>query len=309
MFDRLRLPVIAAPMFLVSGPDLVIAAARAGILGGLPTPNARTLDVLEAWMARIAAETEGRWCANLVTHSSNSRLAADLALVAKYKPPVVVTALGSPKPAVEVVKRYGGMVLADVPSVQLAKKALAAGADGLACIAHGAGGHTGSLNPFAFVRAVRAFHAGPLVLGGGIADGWAVAGAIAAGADAVYIGTGFLVADESMAPRPYKEMVAAASEEDLVISAAITGTPASWLVPSLKAHGLDPAALPTAERNYDAGASLAGKRWAELWSAGQGVRQVFRIEPLAAIVDRLAAEYQAALARLGRQQMMEHGHA
>lgn len=299
MFEGLRLPVIAALMFLVSGPDLVIAACRAGIVGASPTPNARTLDDLDAWMTRIAAEAGGPWCANLVTHSTNARLAADLALVAKHKPPLVVTALGSPRPAVEVVHAYGGRVLADVTTIALARKAVAAGADGLACICAGAGGHTGALNPFAFVRAVRAFHKGPLAVGGGISDGWSVAGAIAAGADAVYMGTAFLASAESMAQPAYKAMVAAATIEDILVSPAITGTNASWLIPSLVANGLDPANLPAApDRDYDTGASFKGKRWADVWSAGQGVGAVRGIEPVAAIVDRLATEYAQARARL-----------
>lgn len=300
MFDGLRLPVFAAPMFLVSGPDLVIAACRAGIVGAFPTPNARTAEQLDDWMTRIRAGVGNRpWCANLVTHSTNARLADDLALVAKHKPPVVVTALGSPRPAVEVVRAYGGKVLADVTTIRLAHKAVQAGADGLACICAGAGGHTGALNPFAFVRAVREFHAGPLVVGGGIADGWGVAGAVAAGADAVYMGTAFLAAAESMAPQGYKDMVAAATVDDLLVSPGITGTPASWLVPSLVANGLDPANMPAApDRAYDSGQSFKGKRWAQVWSAGQGVGAVRAVEPVAAIVDRLAGEYAQARARV-----------
>lgn len=185
----LRLPVVAAPMFLVSGPDLVLAACRAGIVGAFPTPNARPIEVLEDWMQQITQglaraqneqppETIGPWCANLITHSSNTRLPEDLALIAKYKPPVVVTALGSPKPAIEVVHGYGGMVLADVINLTLARKAVAAGADGLACITAGAGGHTGFLSPFAFVSAVREFFDGVVVVGGGISDGWGVAGVL-----------------------------------------------------------------------------------------------------------------------------------
>jgi nitronate monooxygenase len=299
MFDTLRLPVFAAPMFLVSGPDLVIAACKAGIVGAFPTPNARTPEQLDDWMTRIRAAVGDRpWCANLVTHSTNARLADDLALVAKHRPPVVVTALGSPRPAVEVVRAYGGRVLADVTTIRLAHKAIQAGADGLACICAGAGGHTGALNPFAFVRAVREFHAGPLVVGGGISDGWGVAGAIAAGADAVYMGTSFLAASESLAPEAYKDMVTTATVEDLLVSPAITGTNASWLIPSLVANGLDPAAMPDApDRAYDTGQSFKGKRWAQVWSAGQGVGAVKRVEPVATIVDRLAQEYGAARAR------------
>lgn len=300
MFDRLTLPVIAAPMFLISGPDLVIAACRAGIVGAFPTPNARSLDQLDAWMTRIRQGVGDRpWCANLVTHSTNARLPQDLDLVAKHKPPLVVTALGSPKPAVEVVRGYGGTVLADVTTVALAQKALAAGADGLACICAGAGGHTGALNPFAFVRAVREFHTGPLVLGGGISDGWGIAGAVAAGADAVYMGTSFIAAAESLAPEAYKDMVVQAQIADLLVSAGITGTPASWLIPSLIANGLDPKNMPDApDRAYDSGQSFKGKRWSQVWSAGQGVGAVRAVEPAAAITARLAADYAQARKRL-----------
>lgn len=300
MFDRLTLPVIAAPMFLISGPDLVIAACRAGIVGAFPTPNARSLDQLDAWMTRIRQGVGDRpWCANLVTHSTNARLPQDLDLVAKHKPPLVVTALGSPRPAVEVVRGYGGTVLADVTTVALAQKALSAGADGLACICAGAGGHTGALNPFAFVRAVREFHTGPLVLGGGISDGWGIAGAVAAGADAVYMGTSFIAAAESLAPEAYKDMVVQAQIADLLVSAGITGTPASWLIPSLIANGLDPANMPDApDRAYDSGQSFKGKRWSQVLSAGQGVGAVRAVEPAATITARLAADYAEARKRL-----------
>jgi nitronate monooxygenase len=303
MFDGLRLPVFAAPMFLISGPDLVIAAARAGIVGAFPTPNARTVEQLDDWMTRIRAGVGDRpWCANLVTHSTNARLQIDLQMVARHKPPVVVTALGSPKPAIEVVRGYGGRVLADVTTIRLAQKAVQAGADGLACICAGAGGHTGALNPFAFLRAVRGFFDGPVVLGGGISDGWGVAGAIAAGADAVYMGTSFIAAAESLAPPTYKDMVAGATVDDLLVSAGITGTPASWLIPSLVANGLDPANMPDApQRAYDTGQSFKGKRWADVWSAGQGVGAVRGVEPVADIVDRLAKDYAAARARLIRE--------
>ena len=177
----LRLPVFAAPMFLISGPEMVMAACKAGIVGAFPTPNARPIDKLDEWMKAITeglaaardvqgADTVGPWCANLVTHSSNTRLAQDLALIAHYKPPVVVTALGSPKPAIEVVHGYGGRVFADVINLTLAQKAVKAGADGLACVSAGAGGHTGFLSPFAFVSAIREFFDGEVVLGGGISD-------------------------------------------------------------------------------------------------------------------------------------------
>lgn len=296
----MRLPVFAAPMFLISGPDLVIAACKAGIVGAFPTPNCRTVDQLDQWMTRIAAEVgSAPWCANLVTHSTNARLTDDLALIARHKPPFVVTALGSPKPAVETVRAYGGTLIADVTTPALARKALAAGADGLACICAGAGGHTGTLSPFAFASAVRQFHQGPLIIGGGISDGAGIAGAIAAGADWVYMGTSFIAAQESLASQPYKDMLAAAQIEDLLVSAGITGTSASWLKPSLIANGYDPANMPDAPgKAYDSTQNQSAKRWADVWSAGQGVGAVTGTEPVARIVERLETEYKAAIARL-----------
>ncbi|MCO8251174.1 NAD(P)H-dependent flavin oxidoreductase [Comamonas thiooxydans] len=306
----LRVPVFSAPMFLISGPELVLAACRAGIVGAFPTPNARPIAQLDAWMKQItegiaAARDElgasrvGPWCANLVTHSSNTRLAEDLELVAKYKPPVVVTALGSPKPAIEVVHSYGGLVFADVISIGLAKKAVAAGADGLACISAGAGGHTGFLSPFAFISAVREFFDGHIVVGGGISDGWGVAGAIASGADYVYMGTRFIPTAESMAPDAYKQMLVDSTVDDLVVSAGVTGTPASWLKPSLRANGLDPDNMPDAPtRQYDSNQSSAGKKWVDVWAAGQGIGAIRAVQPVSDVVDSIASEYAAAMQRL-----------
>ena len=306
----LRVPVFAAPMFLISGPELVLAACKAGIIGAFPTPNARPIATLDAWMrditeglARARDEqpeaTIGPWCANLVTHSSNTRLAEDLELVARYKPPVVVTALGSPKPAIEVVHAYGGLVFADVISLGLAKKAVAAGADGLACVCAGAGGHTGFLSPFAFISAVREFFDGYVIAGGGISDGWGVAGAIASGADFVYMGTRFIPAAESMAPPAYKQMVVDSGIDDLVVSAGVSGTAASWLKPSLRANGLDPDNMPDAPgRQYDSNQSFAGKKWTDVWAAGQGLGTIRGIEPTATIVDQLSRDYQQAIARM-----------
>lgn len=311
-FD-LRVPVVAAPMFLISGPQLVLAACRSGIVGAFPTPNARPIEVLGEWMTQITeglaqareqqgAHAVGPWCANLVTHSSNTRLAEDLELVARFQPPLVVTALGSPKPAIPVVHAYGGRVIADVTTLPLARKAAAAGADGLACISAGAGGHTGSLSPFAFVSAVREFFDGLVIIGGGISDGWGVAGAIACGADLVYMGTRFIPTEESRADPAYKQMLVDSTADDLVVSAGLTGTPASWLKPSLRAHGLDPDNLPAAPpRSYDSNQNLATKRWRDVWAAGQGVGAIKGIEPVAAVVDRLAQEYQSAASRFAQR--------
>jgi len=293
----MRLPVIAAPMFLVSGPEMVIAACKSGIGGAFPTPNCRTVEDLDRWMDQITSALtpgDGPWIANMITHSTNSRLAEDLRLVAQYKPPIVITALGSPKPVMETVKAYGGQVFADVVSMKLAKKAAEAGVDGLACVSAGAGGHTGHLSPFAFISAVRDFFDGQIAVGGGVGDGAGVAGAIAAGADYVYMGTRFLATRESMAQPEYKQMVVDAGPDDLVISAAVTGTPASWLKPSLAAAGLDPDNLGgPAERNYSSGSSQ--KRWKDIWAAGQGVDSVRSIEGVADVVDQLEGEYRTAI--------------
>lgn len=298
-FDTLRLPVFAAPMFLVSGPDMVIAACRAGIAGAFPTPNCRTSADLDQWMGTITGALkpgDGPWIANMITHSTNARLAEDLRLVAEYKPPVVITALGSPRPVMETVKGYGGLVFADVVNMTLARKAAEAGVDGLACVSAGAGGHTGHLSPFAFISAVRDFFDGYVAVGGGVGDGAGVAGAVAAGADFVYMGTRFLAAAESLAQAEYKQMVVDAGPDDLTVSAAVTGTPASWLKPSLRAAGLDPDDLGgPAVRDYSGGSSQ--KRWKDIWAAGQGLGAVRGIEPVSDIVARLEAEYATALDR------------
>jgi nitronate monooxygenase len=302
-FDTLRLPVFAAPMFLVSGPDMVIAACKAGIGGAFPTTNCRTVDDLEAWMARITDALElgdAPWIANLITHSTNARLAEDLRLVARYRPPVVITALGSPRPVMETVKSYGGLVFADVISMTLAKKAAAAGVDGLACVSAGAGGHTGHLSPFAFISAVREFFDGYIAVGGGVGDGAGIAGAVAAGADFVYMGTRFLATTESLAQPAYKQMVIDAGPDDLVISDAVTGTNASWLKPSLAAAGRDPDNLGgPAERNYASGGD--NKRWRDIWAAGQGIESVKAVEPIADVVAQLEREYLAAVERFERR--------
>jgi len=301
LLAALRLPVVAAPMFLVSGPELVVAAARAGILGAFPTQNCRTPEQLDEWLGTIASGSVGApWAVNLVTHRSNTRLADDLALVEAHRPPVVITALGSPGPVVETVKGYGGLVVADVIDLVLARKAIAAGVDGLACISAGAGGHTGHLSPFAFVSAVRDLFDGLVTVGGGIADGAGVAGAVAAGADLVYMGTRFLATTESRAPDDYKQMVVAHGPDDLVVSDGITGADASWLRPSLRAHGLDPDHLVhDGVRSYDAAESPA-RKWSQLWAAGQGLQSIRSVLPVADVVDELERGFRSAAARLER---------
>lgn len=304
-----RIPIVAAPMFLVSGPDLVVAACKAGVIGAFPTPNCRTTAALDQWMHEIterlaaakAADPGARiapWAVNLITHSTNTRLADDLKLIATYKPPMVITALGSPKPAIDVVQGYGGVVIADVINLNLARKAVAAGADGIACIAAGAGGHTGALSPFAFLSAVREFFDGLVILGGGIGDGAGIAGAIAAGADLVYMGTSFIVTEESIANPRHKDLVVQSAIEDIIVSAAVTGTPASWIKRSLHDAGYTIDELSQKPvRLYDSNQAKPA-RWSETFAAGQGVGASKAIESTATVVERLAEQYLAAATRL-----------
>jgi nitronate monooxygenase len=298
---RLRAPVCAAPMFLISGPDLVIAACRAGVMAAFPAPNTRTLEEFDRWLTRIAAEVgDAPWAVNLITHATNDRLAGELEIIARHRPRAVITALGSPRPVMETVHAYGGLVIADVIDMRLAQKAIDAGVDGLACVSAGAGGHTGFLSPFAFISEVRDRFDGLIIVGGGIADGHGVAGAVAAGADLVYVGTRFIAAVESLASEAYKAMVIDCGINDLVVSSVVTGTPASWLKPSLVAGGYElsnASAPPT--RNY--GSAIDGAtRWRDIWAAGQGVGASKAIEPTVAIVDALAAEFGEAVRRLNR---------
>lgn len=307
LVSRLRVPVVAAPMFLVSGPELVVAACRAGVIGSFPTQNCRTVEELRQWLDTIteqlrdAGSSAAPWAVNLVTHRSNRRFEEDLRLVAEYQPPIVITALGSPRPVMETVHGYGGIVIADVVNMTLAHKAAAAGVDGMACISAGAGGHTGHMSPFAFISAVREFFDGLVIVGGGIADGTGVAGAVTAGADLVYMGTRFLASQESLADSEYKQMVVDHGPDDLVISDAITGTPASWLRPSLTANGLDPDGLrpSTGDRDYTSG-EVGFKRWKDLWAAGQGLQSIREVDTVDTIVSRTCDEYEARLHAVAR---------
>jgi nitronate monooxygenase len=299
LLRNLTLPAIGAPMFLISGPEMVIAQARAGLIGCFPTPNARTPEILDDWMRQIAdtlAQQPGAaaWAANLVVHPSNDRLPADLECVLRYRPPLVITALGSPARVVDAVHGYGGLVFADVNSVGFARKAAATGVDGLVLVASGAGGHTGLTAGFAFVEEVRQFWDGPIVLGGAISTGHAIRAAEVLGADLAYLGTALIACSESLAEQRYKDMVVSAGAEDIVPSRGITGVTANWLRPSLVAAGYDPARMPEDKQPNFENAQDDAKAWKNVWSAGQGVGAVKAIEPIAQIVARLKAEYDAA---------------
>lgn len=297
---RLSLPLVAAPMFLISGPELVIAACRNGVIGSFPTPNARTVADLDQWFDRITTSVTGSdapWAANVVVHRSNARLNEDLDLVIRYKAPLVITALGSPRAIVDRVHDYGGLVFADVNSVPFARKAVEAGVDGLVLVAAGAGGHTGNMTGFSFVPAVREFFDGPLILGGGITNGAGIRAAEVLGADLAYMGTRFIACEESLAAPEYRDMLVSSTVEDLILTRAITGVAANWLKPSIARAGYD---LDAMEKNPDVDFTdpqSGAKRWAHVWSAGHGVGLIDRTEPVASLVARLKAEYEEARKR------------
>ena len=318
-FQRLRLPVFAAPMFLVSGPDMVVAASRAGIVGTFPAPNCRTSEDLDTWLQEIgqklSAEANGGvplwWAVNLVVHKTNPRLQADLELVIEHRVPLVFASVGSAKPVIEPIHAYGGVVFTDVVTLKHARQAAAAGVDGLILLTSGAGGHEGTANPFAFVREVRRFFDGPIVLAGCVGDGESILAAQALGADYVAVGTALIAATESLASDGYRNMLIDCSMDDIMRSAALSGMSANFLRPSFAAAGIDPNAL---ERHVDIDISqtvdheLQKKRWKDIWAAGQAVGAVDCVATTAQIVDRLESEYRYALQRIagvtaGWQQM------
>jgi nitronate monooxygenase len=295
--ERLRLPAIAAPMFLVSGVDMVLAACKAGIIGSFPANNARTLDDLDAWMGQISTTLPADappWAINIMVHRSYARWEEEMELVLKHRPPIVITALGSPQAVVEAIHGYGGLVYADVNSLTFAEKAARTGVDGLILVASGAGGHTGQLAGFSFVPAVRELFDGTIVLGGGIGSGRAIRAARMLGADLAYLGTRLIACEESLAVPAYKQMLVESRADDIVTSAALTGIPANWLKASLLAAGYDAEGMKTKAEINLGRPEDAAKRWRDVWAAGHGVGEVKAIEPLGKIIDDLAAEYAAA---------------
>ncbi|OCK58886.1 nitronate monooxygenase [Bradyrhizobium sp. LMTR 3] len=312
--DRLSLPLIAAPMFLVSGVELVVAACRNGVIGSFPTVNCRSPEQLDQWLTDIDdrlkeySDASGKRaapvCANLIVHRSNARLQRDLQVLLRHRPEMVITSVGSPAPVLKPLRDAGALVFADVASIRHAERAVAAGADGLVLLTAGAGGQTGWLNPFVFVRAVRAFFDGPLVLAGGIADGHALRAAEALGCDLAYMGTKFIATRESMADARYKEMLAASNADDILLTKAFTGLLTNMLRPSIEAAGLDPDDLPERgaidiANDIDIGArENRPKRWKDIWSAGHSVSGVTGILTVDEMVARTAAEYRDAATRL-----------
>jgi nitronate monooxygenase len=313
--DRMSLPLIAAPMFLVSGVELVAAACRHGVIGAFPTVNCRSGDELDAWLTEIegrlraASDANGKLaapvCPNLVVHRSNARLNEDLQVLLRHGPEIVITSVGSPAPVVKPLHDAGALVFADVASIRHAERAIEAGTDGLVLLTAGAGGQTGWLNPFAFVRAVRAFFAGPIVLAGGISDGRALRAAEALGCDLAYMGTRFIATRESMADPGYKAMLVASSADDILLTTAFTGLQTNMLKPSIAAAGLDPDNLPPRgaidiAKDIDIAArEQRPQRWRDIWSAGHSVSGVMDVPAVEDLIGRTICEYGATDSRGG----------
>ena len=311
LLQHLRLPLIGAPLFIISNPELVLAQCTAGIVGSFPALNARPPELLDEWLTRITGElaafraahpqaTVAPFAVNQIVHSSNDRLQRDMDLAVKHRVPIIITSLRAPDAVVEAAHGYGGLVFHDVTNIKHARRALAAGVDGLILVCAGAGGHAGRLSPFALVPEVRAFYDGTIILSGSIASGDAILAAQAIGADLAYIGTRFIASREANAPEAYKQMIVESRGEDIVYSNLFTGVHGNYLRGSIAAAGLDPDALPEADKramNFGSGRS---KAWRDIWGAGQGVGQIDEVRPAAEIVERLEREYLTARARLGQ---------
>ncbi len=299
--DTLRLPVIGAPMFIVSTPDSVIAQCKAGIVGSMPALNARSTDMLDEWITQIKDALDvddAPYAINQICHHSNTRLHDDLAVCVKHAVPIIITSLRPPEDVISAVHAYGGVVMHDVISIRHAEKALEQGVDGLIAVAGGAGGHAGTLNPLALIGEIREMFGGPLALSGSISDGRAILAAQAMGADFAYMGTRFIAAREANAPQAYKQMIIDSAAKDIVYTAALSGVHGSFLAPSITAAGLDLTALGKAA---DASVNLnnAGneeelKVWRDIWSAGHGVGLIHDAPSTAEIVSQLEGEYRAA---------------
>ena len=307
--QKLALPVIGSPLFIISNPKLVIEQCKSGIVGSMPSLNARPAELLEDWLAEIT-ETLAAWdkahpeqpsapfAINQIVHKSNDRLEHDMQVCAKYKVPIVITSLGAREDVNQAVHSWGGVVLHDIINNKFARKAIEKGADGLIAVAAGAGGHAGEKSPFALVQEIRQWFDGPLALSGAIATGGAVLAAQAMGADFAYIGSAFIATDEARATDAYKQAIVEGTSDDVVYSNLFTGVHGNYLAPSIRAAGLDPDNLPESDpskMNFGGGAQ---KAWKDIWGCGQGIAAVEKVQPTAELVARLQREYAQAKASL-----------
>ncbi len=298
---RLSIPVIAAPLFIISHPELVLAQCRAGVVGSFPSLNARPIEQLDEWLAHLTAEltpTDAPFAVNLIVHKSNTRVDADLALCVKHRVPLIITSLGAREDVYAAIHSYGGIVLHDIIDDRFARKAIDKGADGLIAVAAGAGGHAGTLSPFALVQEIRQWFDGPLALSGAIATGGAVLAAQAIGADVAYIGSAFIATHEARAADAYKQGIVDGRAADIVYSNLFTGVHGNYLGGSIRAAGLDPANLPQSDASQMNFGDGAAKAWKDIWGAGQGVGAVDAVVGVTELVARLRREYEEARTRV-----------
>ena len=311
--SNLSIPVIGSPLFLVSGPELVIAQCKAGIIGSFPALNARPQHVLEEWIVRIKTELAeyqeqnpdkkvAPFAVNQICHGSNDRLMDDMTTCVKHEVPIIITSLRPPAELVEAAHSYGGLVYHDVINVRHAKKAAEQGVDGLILVCAGAGGHAGTLSPFALVREVREWFDGAIILSGSISDGSSVAAAKMLGADFAYIGTRFIATQEANAEPEYKQCLIESAAEDIIYSSLFTGVHGNYLKPSVVNAGLDPNNLPDADKsamNFGSGGNTDAKAWKDIWGSGQGIGSIQDAPPAGELVSRLTEEYLAAIKKFG----------
>jgi nitronate monooxygenase len=312
LFDRLRLPVMGSPLFIISGPELVIAQCKAGIIGSFPALNARPQSMLDEWLHQITEELSAwnranpdrpaaPYAVNQIVHKSNDRLEADIATCAKWQVPITITSLGAREDLNQAVHSWGGIAFHDVINDRFARKAIEKGADGLIPVAAGAGGHAGTQSPFALIQEIRQWFDGPVALSGAIANGHAILGALAMGADLAYMGSAFIATTEANADQGYKQGIVDGKAADIVYSSLFTGVHGNYLRASIEASGLDPDNLPEGDlktMNFGSGGNTKVKAWKDIWGSGQGIGAVSAIESVADRVDRLEAEYHTAIAEL-----------
>ncbi len=312
MQGRLSVPVVGAPLFIISNPDLVIAQCKAGVVGSFPALNARPIEELDKWLTRIKAELaehdaanpenlSAPFAVNQIVHNSNDRLMQDVELCVKHEVPVIITSLGARPEVFEAIHSYGGICLHDVINNRFAKKAIEKGADGLICVAAGAGGHAGTLSPMAFIQEVREWFDGPVLLSGAISTGDGVLAAQAMGADLAYLGSAFIATEEANAAEGYKNGIVENASNNIVYTNLFTGVHGNYLRPSIEAAGLDPDDLPESDpsnMNFGSGGSSKQKAWKDIWGSGQGINAVKAVFPAGKLVARLRTEYDAARERL-----------
>ncbi len=319
--DRLRLPVIASPLFIISNPDLVIAQCKAGIVGSFPALNARPISQLDEWLARITEELAAHdkahpeapsapFAVNQIVHKTNNRLEEDIAMCVKHKVPVVITSLGAREDLNSAIHSYGGITLHDVITDRFARKAIEKGADGLIAVAAGAGGHAGTLSPLALIQEIRSWFDGPLALSGAIASGRSILAAQAMGADLAYIGSAFIATQEANAVQGYKDMIVESHADDILYSNLFTGVHGNYLRPSVIKAGLDPENLPVSDpskMNFGSGGNQEAKAWRDIWGCGQGIGAIEDVLTAGELIAKFAQEYEQAKAELAAKTALTSG--